>query len=181
MRIAHTVLLPAMRLLLQHSLAFVARTIRAPAFCVLLAAMVVTPTAAAQEVEFSDVTDQANTRPRLEVDTPIAREGYFVLTWESGDRSALMLQRSTSERFDDASAVPVVSSGSLTVTGLRDGEYRFRVGDDGNWSEVQRVRVEHHSLSTALLWFAVGALLFAVLAAVILSGNARIDRKERQS
>ena len=89
------------------------------------------------------------------------------------------LQRATNARFDGATDVPVLPSGSLTVTGLRDGEYHFRVGSEGNWSNVQRVRVEHHVLSTALLWFAVGAVLFVVLVLVIFTGNSRIGREQR--
>lgn len=113
---------------------------------------------------------------------PHAREGYFVLSWQSsGSEAALSLQRSDSGNFASAETVPVMPSGSLTVTGLRDGVYHFRVGREGNWSTVQQVRVEHHALSTALLWFACGALLFCVLAVVILAGTMRTVREEKRA
>lgn len=123
----------------------------------------------------------ANT-PQLEVDLPLSREGYFVLSWETAAQGATVeLQRSDSGDFSAADSVAVVPAGSLTLTGLRDGAYYFRVGTPGNWSPVQEVQVQHHALSTALLWFAAGACLFLVLLCVILAGTLRLERAEREA
>lgn len=96
-----------------------------------------------------------------------------MLSWESRNNLSLplVLQQATTADFRAPSATPVEASGSLTLTGFKDGLYYFRVGADGQWSAVQEVRVAHHSLSKALIWFAVGALLFVVLAITILSAS----------
>ena len=119
--------------------------------------------------------------PRLTIDTPIASEGYFVLRWDARSVAAPRLQGPATGDFTTAPDVPVMPEGSLTVTGLRDGEYLFRVGSEDNWSEVLRVRVRHHALSTAFAWFGVGALLFMALVIVTVSANHRCVREERES
>lgn len=122
----------------------------------------------------------------LEVDTPLSREGYFVLSWTLNDRilnesasPGPVLQQASAADFSNSLTIPVPASGSLTLTGFSDGLYYFRVGSDGQWSPVREVQVAHHDLSAAFTWFATGAALFLVLVGVILLGAVRNDRQEK--
>lgn len=62
---------------------------------------------------------------------------------------------------------------STVVSGLSNGEYRFRVrsASSPEWHDEAVVIVEHHSLARALSFFALGAVVFAVLIAVIAGGR----------
>src|SRR5690606_21200901 len=105
-----------------------------PAMWLLLQCLGVTTAAAQSQTPLS-----SDAVPRLTIDTPIASEGYFVLRWDARSVAAPRLQGPATGDFTTAPDVPVMPEGSLTVTGLRDGEYLFRVGSEDNWSEVLRV------------------------------------------
>jgi len=78
-----------------------------------------------------------------------APEGEAVLEWDRGT-GWRELYRGT----DQAS----------TVTGLEEGQYRFRLTrPDGTRSEPLSFTVEHHALSLAWQFFGAGALLFLLL------------------
>ena len=61
-----------------------------------------------------------------------------------------------------------------TQTGLMDGTYFYRVrSPGGDWSNVIKVVVEHHPLSRAFLFFALGFMLFAALLVTLVIGHRR--------
>lgn len=110
---------------------------------------------------------------------PDVHEGYVSLQW-----SDLLQHRPRAANYivydqDDV----VVYRGSLPmafVSGLPDGEHRFRVealDAQGNVfarsEEPARVIVEHWSLFQAMLLFAIGLIVFLVLVAVIVHGTLR--------
>lgn len=124
----------------------------------------------------------AQTAPTLQSDTTESREGYFVLSWSSSDNSAdiLQLQQADNVTFTAARNREIPATGALTLTGFANGDYYFRVGQPGNWSDTVTVRVNHHSLARALGFFAVGLVLFIVLCGAILHGTIRTRREDTE-
>ncbi|MEQ8314218.1 MAG: hypothetical protein RL839_01330 [Gammaproteobacteria bacterium] len=111
----------------------------------------------------------------LEVDTPLSREGYFVLSWSfSSSPSSPVLQQASSPDFRNSIDREIESEGSLTITGQEDGQYYFRLVDGPNsLTEPLLVTVEHHQLSRAGFFFSLGLILFTVLVVLILQGSKR--------
>lgn len=114
---------------------------------------------------------------QLSSDTELSREGYFVLSWSLNsnttlDSTGLRLQQATTAEFTAPLSKPVPGIDSLTVTGLVDGDYFYQlVTDDGVVSNALRIRVEHHALGRAFLFFVLGLLVFIVLLASIFHGQ----------
>lgn len=110
----------------------------------------------------------------LSSDTEISSEGYFVLSWESDTQLPLTLQQSQSAAFDDVRITNLPADGSITITGLRDGNYFYRVlAADQEQSNIIQVQVEHHTLARAFSFFSLGLVLFIVLLVTILIGRKR--------
>lgn len=112
--------------------------------------------------------------------TTLSNEGYFVLSWQSRPLSettgALTLKQASSPEFSDSIDRLVEASGAITITGLEDGDYYFRlVSADGAASDQLQVSVAHHSLARAGGFFLLGLLLFSILIYTIVHGNRRID------
>lgn len=109
----------------------------------------------------------------LSVDTPLSSEGYFVLSWDAGaEDGQYVLQQALTPDFRETLDRPIAGAGRLTVTGLGDDRYYYRVGDpQGGWSNTIEVTVAHHPLSRAFAFFSLGLALFAVLIFTILSGH----------
>lgn len=107
----------------------------------------------------------------LTTDTELAREGYFVLDWSLGDQEDYVIQQAHSSAFVQPDTYEVPASGSMTLSGFADGDYYFRAGREGNWTDTVQVTVEHHSLARALGFFISGLILFSILTVVILRGN----------
>jgi hypothetical protein len=116
--------------------------------------------------------------PSLESDTGLATAGYYQLQWTGSDDGDYELQES--RRADFAAPVTLYRGRdrATMLTGRPDGEYHYRLrmlheDGPGPWSEGLRVEVRHHPLSRALLFFAMGALVFIATLAAILVGNRR--------
>ncbi|MAM69696.1 MAG: hypothetical protein CMP91_00940 [Gammaproteobacteria bacterium] len=109
----------------------------------------------------------------LNSNTEISSEGYFVLNWVSDSDLPLVLQQSLSDNFSMVKETELTDAGSITITGLVDGLYYFRVINTSEQSNVVPVQVEHHSLGRALGFFFMGLFLFCVLVAIIFIGNKR--------
>jgi hypothetical protein len=97
--------------------------------------------------------------------------GFFSLSWSGAER--FELEQATGPDHADARIIYRGSDTNTTVSGLPDGEYRFRIRAEGNsaWSDEAVVVVEHHALSRALLFFALGAGVFLVLVLAIARGR----------
>jgi len=118
----------------------------------------------------------ADNNPLL-VSTDVSNEGYFVLNWDTGnEESELVLEQADSERFDQVISRDIPGTGAITITGLEDGTYFFRLRQDSGpiGSSVQ-VTVQHHSLARAGSFFALGAALFGTLVFIILNGNRKAN------
>ena len=95
-----------------------------------------------------------------------------MLSWETSRTHPLQLQRSRSTHFSRVVEHTVSASGAITITGLGDGSYYFRLRDsEGGYSNTVKVDVAHHSLTRAFSFFLLGLVLFALLSASIVIGS----------
>ncbi len=99
------------------------------------------------------------------------RAGFFSLNWSGGERYEL--EQASGPDHDNARIIYSGGDSSTTVSGLSDGRYRFRIREQGEegWSDEALVIVEHHPLSRAFLFFALGAGVFLVLILAIARGR----------
>jgi hypothetical protein len=116
--------------------------------------------------------------PTLETDTQLATAGYYQLQWDGTGATDHELQESPQADFSDPVTLYQGSDRATMLTGRPDGEYHYRLralheDGPGPWSKTLRVEVRHHPLSRALLFFAMGALVFLATLAAILVGNRR--------
>lgn len=122
----------------------------------------------------------ADTPPTVSVSPERAAGGFYRLAWEGPPDARFEVQEADSGTFDEPRPVYTGHDTASVISGKSDGDffYRVRIVDEaepGPWSETARVTVAHHSLTRALQFFSVGALVFAVLVLVIARG-AREDR-----
>lgn len=110
----------------------------------------------------------ASNLPLLSTDAKYVTAGYFQLSWRANGDQFQLEQR----RGDETVHWRIEDRRSFAVTGLPDGNYRYRVRalepESGAWSEPVVVEVQHHSLVRAWLFFAAGLVVFAGLVGVIL-------------
>jgi hypothetical protein len=117
--------------------------------------------------------------PQLSVDKDIATAGYFRLSWES-DAPQVELNEATNPEFRNA-LTPYRGPDSATViSGKPNGIWYYRVravndADPGPWSETLAVTVAHHSLSRALLFLALGVLVFVAVVVMIIRGPRQAE------
>lgn len=128
----------------------------------------------------SNSTLAADASWSLDSDTELSREGYFVLSWSLGDGQVYEIQQADNRTFIGAKTYQVPANSSMTLSGLADGNYYFRAGEEGNWSETILVTVEHHSLAQALGIFCCGFILFTLLIVIIFRGN-KLHNVEQQN
>ncbi|MBS0002901.1 MAG: hypothetical protein KFF45_07470 [Thioalkalivibrio sp.] len=106
-------------------------------------------------------------------DSPPERDsaGFFKLNWDGAER--FELEQASGPEYQDARIVYRGGDTRTTVSGLPNGEYRFRIREEGaeEWADETVVVVEHHSLGRAFLFFALGAALFVVLILAIARGR----------
>ena len=106
-------------------------------------------------------------------DSPPERDsaGFFTLDWSGAER--FELEQATGPDHADARIIYRGSDTSTTISGLSDNSYRFRIRAEGaeSWSDAAVVVVEHHALSRAFLFFALGAAVFVVLLLAIARGR----------
>lgn len=116
----------------------------------------------------------------LQSNSELVHEGYFVLSWVSTPPSSksIVLQQSTTKSFSNPRQFSLPADGSITITGLTDGHYFFRAIQNNLHSNTVSIRVSHHSLQKAGLFFTIGLLLFAILLLTIFTGNARMKAIE---
>jgi len=122
----------------------------------------------------------------LSSNTTLSTEGYFVISWasEAGVDTPVVLQQSPSENFGTTLSreFNLPAYGSVTITGLTDGAYYFRVTHAGqsSFSDLLVVEVAHHSLSRALTFFSVGLVLFLILLGTIIRGNQSLTENGKK-
>lgn len=124
------------------------------------------------------------TEINLHTNTTLSSEGYFVLTWDlaapvanhfaPNDELAL-LQADNSEMQDAVLRQKLPLQGAITLSGLDNGNFYFRVDapslSNNASSNVVQVEVKHHSLNKAFAFFTVGLMLFCILGVSIFIGH----------
>ena len=117
--------------------------------------------------------------PSLTSDSTRPAAGYYQLSWNGAASRAYELQESRQADFSVTSTLYQGPDRATVLTGRPDGDYyyRLRVLDAdgaGPWSDTLEVQVRHHPLARALLFFALGALVFLATLVAILAGNRRL-------
>lgn len=106
----------------------------------------------------------------------LSTTGYFRLTWSSQLQDPALsqyeLQRATDIAFTDPKTIYAGPDEASVISGLPNQAnfYRVRAVGSDNWSAVTKVEVKHHTLSRALGFFALGALMFMIMLAVLIKG-----------
>jgi len=115
--------------------------------------------------------------PQLESDTDVATAGYYRLEWNANEVKDFILEESQQASFDSARVLYQGPDTARIISGRGDGDYYYRVRElntqsrEDGWSEVVHVQVQHHSLTRALLFFVIGAIVFVATLAAIIVGN----------
>lgn len=95
--------------------------------------------------------------------------GYLTLSWaDSGASKPYKLQQQIGD--GEWQTIYEGIDTATTLTGLSNGNYRFRINtsdpatvDDELWSEPLSVEIAHHSLTKALAFFISGLIVFITL------------------
>lgn len=112
--------------------------------------------------------------------TAVSREGYYSLRWHDAsarDSSGFYeLERASTASFEGAKAVYRGRDTAVFVSGLVDGSYFYRVrtavqGRHGPWSAPFILTVKHGPIAVAWLLFAIGAVIFLAIIAVVINGS----------
>ena len=93
-------------------------------------------------------------------------EGFINLSWKDLDTSSLILEVGTDAEMRDVTrTLTLVGQNQVHLSGFEDGVYFARLQDGAGTtlSNTIRFEVEHRSLQSASLLFAIGAGLFAFL------------------
>lgn len=122
---------------------------------------------------------QAPATPSLTSDSTRPTAGYYQLNWSGASTTSFQLQESRQADFAGAVTLYQGPDRATVLTGRPDGDYyyRLRILDTdgaGPWSDPLEVQVRHHPLARALLFFALGALVFLATLVAILAGNRRL-------
>jgi hypothetical protein len=122
--------------------------------------------------------------PQLDSDTVLSTAGYFQLSWSAPSSSSAspelyVLQQSENQDFNNAKTLYQGPDQASVISGLSNSTYYYRVrlADAPDWSNTLAVEVKHHSLSRALGFFILGAMMFLATTFVLLKG-ARVRRQD---
>ena len=101
------------------------------------------------------------------------------MSWSAQDASPRQyeLQQAFDETFSDPHVVYLGPDKATVISGLPNDRYFYRVRatDQGDWSERVQVDVKHHSLTRAISFFTLGAVMFIALMVVLVSGARKED------
>ena len=120
------------------------------------------------------------TMPQLTSDTDIATAGFYRLTWKTTQAGAVELQEATDPAFRNTITFYKGPDRATVISGKPNGTWYYRVraligAQPGTWSEPVAVKVSHHSLSRALLFFGLGVVVFLATLTMVFraAGKAR--------
>ncbi|UXX78622.1 fibronectin type III domain-containing protein [Reichenbachiella carrageenanivorans] len=100
-----------------------------------------------------------------------SNSGYIQLDWTAVEGSQYILQRSMQPDFTNSHTIYQGPDHASFVSGLDNGTYYYRVGDDeGHWSDTLTLKVEHQSMPLALTLFGLGFVVFAFTVFVVIKG-----------
>jgi len=97
--------------------------------------------------------------------------GYVTLAWPDLEGRSFVLEGNDGSGWNELYDGTNTAS---TLTGLRNGDYRFRVtSNTGATTDPLEITIAHHSLARALSVFGTGAVVFLILLAVLFVGPRR--------
>jgi hypothetical protein len=117
--------------------------------------------------------------PVLSISPMQSSDGKATINWSQPDGALIDIQKSRDKAFVVKTNLYRGQDNATVVTGLGNGEYHFRgrfVYPDKQsspWSNPVKLSVEHHSLTRALSFFALGALVFIATLLLIFVGARR--------
>ena len=102
----------------------------------------------------------------------VSEDGHIKLSWNISEPAAVVeVQQSGASDFHQAKIIYKGPDNATFVSGLKDGEYYYRVRHQGgNWSDSIQVSVQHHSLSLAFTLLGLGAFVFFLTVFVVIKG-----------
>ena len=108
---------------------------------------------------------------QLDSTTQTATAGYFQLHWR-GNSGPVELQQAGDKAFTHPHTLYRGRDDASVISGLPNGEYYYRIRElNGHgWTQPIHVTVTHHPVTRAFAFFALGALMFVALLAVIRRG-----------
>ena len=114
----------------------------------------------------------------LRTSTPLATAGYYQLTWTAD--GPVELVESDDPAFSRSRLVYSGPDHATVLSGKRDGTWFYRArrsgtGEPGPWGDPLEITVRHHSLSRALLFFAIGGIVFGMTVLLIATGARAPD------
>ncbi len=109
--------------------------------------------------------------PQLSVDNTIATAGFFRLSWET-DAESVELQEAASPDFRKTTTAYSGPDRATVISGKSDGTWHYRVrvsahGEPGPWSDPVSITVAHHNLGRALIFLALGFIVFVAIVLTI--------------
>ena len=120
----------------------------------------------------------ADGQVEIKSSTTISNDGSFTLSWEIPANSRIELQQAAQQQ-NIFNTIFTGADSATVITGMPDGDYLYRArlidaqGNLSDWSSTSTVKVEHHSISRALSFFVVGAIVFfGTLLLILLGGKA---------
>lgn len=120
----------------------------------------------------------------LSSDTEVATAGYYQLRWRADDSGVrFRLLESDNPRFNHSRVIYQGPDLATVLSGKRNGKYYYRVAELKDHTPVTvsntvMVKVAHHSLAKALLFFAIGAAVFLATLLMILKGNRQTRTRD---
>jgi hypothetical protein len=124
-------------------------------------------------------TTAAASPPTLSASTKVSNTGHYRLSWKGGG-AEVVLQESPAPDFAKHRIIYRGPDRATVVSGRMDGVYHYRAcTPDGTCSAPLAVRVRHHSLSKALFFLILGALVFLATAALIVTGHFARRKENR--
>jgi hypothetical protein len=113
---------------------------------------------------------------RLESDTDVSTAGFFQLTWNApAQDKELELRESRHPDLSDYRSIYTGQDLARTMSGKPDGDYYYQIvsmkRDDPRESDIVKVKVAHHPLANAFMFFTLGAVVFLSILVSILLGN----------
>ncbi|MCB1198304.1 MAG: hypothetical protein KDK51_08010, partial [Deltaproteobacteria bacterium] len=100
-----------------------------------------------------------------------SQTGYQRIEWSLdsvSDPVPVIVEVSKIESFESSRILYAGKNQSVFVSGLRDGNFYFRIKPaGGDWSSRTTLKVQHHSLYKAFVLFFIGLLVFVLTVLVI--------------
>jgi len=107
----------------------------------------------------------------LQASTDRSTTGTFTLSWEGPEGADYRLLQ-----LGDGDDTRLIYQGRDTarvMTGLDNGDYRYRVATGSASSDPIRVTVDHHSLTRAFSFFGIGLAVFLATVVLVVRGEGR--------